>query len=509
MKKTYSAIYDFALFPYALGDALTWNIQTTLRAMELGCDQVDVYLCIDRNTPAFLYQADLIHEGNYQLFFQELLPAFQTHPLIRHLKIYGDRTSLLMDLVDIRKENPQIENDIREYEGAVQPQVSEHDRAEYFKKFIYSHRKLNEWSAGGRAMPLLSIPSGYSGEIQHLLGKTWAAKRVVAVHFRLRRLDLGMGGEHTYNRDASFSEWYTFLQQAAVSHPEVQFVVLGRLQEKPLSILRMPNVASLRPLGMSLGHELALVALADLFLGSSSGFAAMANFTEVPYFITKMGKSPCEAYEIPIGTRRLPFARAHQHLVYEEESAELLEACLQQALKFPARKRSDGGVSASLTTPSDMALLEEYHRLNLCGANSFRYFLDDLQEDAEVMYLLQKDFDQARDELQEGKISRTAVRLRRLHEFFPRACARSVRFHALMGLVERERGNEKAARQHLAWSLVLDRDSPKDEQTLLDLAQLEKFAQARHAPIKPRKRRGIRLLAYNIRRLFSGSRRKH
>ena len=34
--RIYCAVYDFGLFPYALGDVLTWNVQTAIRCEELG-----------------------------------------------------------------------------------------------------------------------------------------------------------------------------------------------------------------------------------------------------------------------------------------------------------------------------------------------------------------------------------------------------------------------------------------------------------------------------------------
>lgn len=508
MEKVYPAIYDFSLFPYALGDALTWNMQTTLRAIELGADAVDVHLCLDAAKPASIFQAGLINQDNFQLHFQELLPAFQTHPMVRHLKIYSDRRSMLSELDSHRQGQDETTGDIHQYEIVMSPEATQQDHAEYFIKFIYSHRKLNEWAGTGREMPLLKAPSGYAGEVRYLFDSVWKSKRVIAVHFRQRRMDIGMGGEHTYDRDASFSEWHAFLRQAAVDHPDVHFVVLGRLQEKPLSILRLPNVTSLRTLGMCLGHELALVALADLFLGSSSGFAAMANFTAVPYFITKMGKSPCDAYEIPLGAERLPFALPNQVLVYEEESAGLLERCLKKALELPARRAPQAPASVMTTTPADGALIEEHQRMELAGANTHRYFMDDLQEEAEVMLLLQKDFDQVLAELDAMRTDGAAARLARLQQAFPRAVARSVRFHALLGLVERSRGELSAAWQNLAWCLLLDREAPKDARSMLNLDLLKMLAQPAHVRNAPAKKRGIKRLIHNIRRIFTGKRRK-
>ena len=88
---------------------------------------------------------------------------------------------------------------------------------------------------------------------------------------------------------------------------------MGRvLQEKPLEMLRLPNVTSLRVYGMGLGHELTLMLRSNLFIGSSSGFAAYANFTAIPYFITRMNPGSCQAYAIPDGSNYLPFAKKNQ-----------------------------------------------------------------------------------------------------------------------------------------------------------------------------------------------------
>lgn len=45
--KNITAIYDFELFPFALGDVLTWNVRTAMRCKELGRKKVDIYLCAD------------------------------------------------------------------------------------------------------------------------------------------------------------------------------------------------------------------------------------------------------------------------------------------------------------------------------------------------------------------------------------------------------------------------------------------------------------------------------
>jgi hypothetical protein len=168
--------------------------------------------------------------------------------------------------------------------------------------------------------------------MDRLIEERFAGKRIVAVHMRLRRVDAGYGGAETYARDSDFLEWHEFLREASTRHPDVQFVVLGRLQEKPLEMLRMPNVISLRTLGLGLGHELALMMHSDLFIGTSSGFAAMANFSAIPYFITQMNQNSCMAYGIEPGAERLPFAAERQVLVYEPETSDMLMRLLERGL---------------------------------------------------------------------------------------------------------------------------------------------------------------------------------
>ena len=67
--RTYCAVYDFELMPYALGDVLTWNVQTAIRCEELGRDRVDTYICMDDRHPASIYQKDLVTAENSHLFF--------------------------------------------------------------------------------------------------------------------------------------------------------------------------------------------------------------------------------------------------------------------------------------------------------------------------------------------------------------------------------------------------------------------------------------------------------
>ena len=111
-------------------------------------------------------------------------------------------------------------------------------------------------------------------------------------------------------------------------------------------LLRLPNLRIARREGLGLGEELALVTLADMFMGSSSGFAAMATFADRPYLITKIEHLFARYVEVPVGAAHYPFGAAHQRLLWEEEDRNrLMEefVLLREKVAELAGRRTDGG----------------------------------------------------------------------------------------------------------------------------------------------------------------------
>jgi hypothetical protein len=127
-------------------------------------------------------------------------------------------------------------------------------------------------------------------------------------------------------------EWYDFLREAERRYPDVQFVVLGRLQEKPLELLRLPNVMSLRTLGWAWPRTDAYAALPTCSSARPAALPPWRIFRRTPYFITKMSRESCNAYEIEFGCDRLPFATERQRLIYQPETKDLLLGLLEQGL---------------------------------------------------------------------------------------------------------------------------------------------------------------------------------
>lgn len=430
MSGSYIGIYDFELMPYALGDVLTWNIQTAIRCEDFGRNKVDVFICMDERYPASIYQRGMITAQNCGLFFNELFGAFGTHPRLGGLHVFRDRDEMLAHLRAITQSDAANQYVLGDYERALASREDEAALNAYFTKYIYFHEAINGFADKHGRIPLLGPSPGSAPDIEGVLAHRLAGKRIVTIHVRLRRLDAGYGGDHTYTRDSDFVEWYEFLQWAMQEFPDVVFVVLGRLQEKPIEFLRLPNVFSLRTLGLGLGHELTLMLRSDLFIGTSSGFAALANFSALPYFITKMNAESCNAYRIPFGTDRLPFATDRQRLVYEAETTPMLMRLLGEGLaSVPART----GAKPPLPVGSVDVRAWERERARWLhpGATTSRFYVDDEYADRETAYLVLPRIQAAVEALTAGDRPTATQIAARLRDCFPRVTARLPEFLAL------------------------------------------------------------------------------
>jgi len=212
-------------------------------------------------------------------------------------------------------------------------------------------------------------------------------------------------------------------------------------------------VMSLRTLGFGLGHELTLMLRADLFIGTSSGFAAMANFTEAPYYITRMSRESCKAYEIEFECDRLPFATERQRLIYEPESKDLLLRLLEQGLAgVPPR---GPGRNPRLDPAIDVRSWEwERAQWRHPGATSARYSLDETYRNKETAFLVWPKLKEARDAWRKGlRKAEVWSELHRIDTHFPRLCANFPEFLRLRGVLAAERnewGVAKACQANLA-----------------------------------------------------------
>ncbi len=296
---------------------------------------------------------------------------------------------------------------------------------QYFISYVYSHEAINEFYAKHQFIPLLKPSLGCVPDVDEMIARKFKGKILVPFHLRLRRLDVGYGGDHSYARDSNFLEWYHFLREAAVKHPEVQFIALGRLQEKPLELLRLPNVDSLRLYGLGLGHELTLMLKSHFFLGSSSGFAALANFSNLPYFITRMNPGSCKAYAIEEGAEKLPFANENQKLVYEEENSALLMRLVEEGLNLVEKKPEQLAEAPAPPRPLDIkAWFQEQLNPSHRARTTCRFYHQEPYRQEETAYLLLPYLEEARKAFLAENLEAVSKILRMLEMNFPELCGK-------------------------------------------------------------------------------------
>src|SRR5262249_38576895 len=155
MKTRYCGIYDFELLPYALGDVLTWNVQTALRCETHERSQVDVYICLDDRYPSSIYQRSLVVRENCGLFFSELFGAFGTHPRLGDIFIFPDRDRILAELRRVASGDAVNGEILADYERVLAKRDCEAALKKYFIKYVYTHGEVNAFAASHGGIPLL------------------------------------------------------------------------------------------------------------------------------------------------------------------------------------------------------------------------------------------------------------------------------------------------------------------------------------------------------------------
>jgi hypothetical protein len=303
----FACIIDFSHHHYSLGDALTSQVTAACMAEERGCNAVDVLLLLNPERPSARWQA-FITPGNYPAHLENLLPAYLCLPQLGTLSLIRDETRAGQTL----------------WRAPRWPSRTDHLRQHI--EWPLNHDAVNAFHRKFGRIPRLAAPKGYDEWAQRFLAGHLAGKFVVALNPRQGRL--GSIPAMIY-RDSPLDEWHRFIDMVGAAHPQVHFLMLGGYHEWHRTLLARDNVTIPRSLGLSLAHELALLAHADLFIGTSSGFATMATFAGVPYLITNIQPLFAPYVGLEPGDRHYPFASEDQVLSWRTEDAESLLAHLE------------------------------------------------------------------------------------------------------------------------------------------------------------------------------------
>ena len=154
--------------------------------------------------------------------------------------------------------------------------------------------------------------------------------------------------------------------------------MVGGFQEWEHRLLRRRNVFIPRAWGLRLAHELALLKIADLFMGTSSGFATFATFTDIAYAIVNVEHSFAGPAEVRLNDRHFPFAKANQVLTWQTETGEELLSLFDEALcrRATGRCREDanasrraGGTASSRSTGTGTRMIRRLLLIPTCWPN--------------------------------------------------------------------------------------------------------------------------------------------
>ncbi len=303
----FAAIIDFSYQHYALGDALTTQVNVACLAREAGCTGIDLYLIADPVYPAAPTQG-FINQDNYAVHLDNLFPAFLCAPGLSSIRLVRDSMAAGLMLTSlVASQTPRW------------PSLRNHLR----RRMTYpmGHEIINRFHAREGYVPMLTAPKGYARWAREFLQRHWPDQFVVCINPRQSRLS---SVPATTYRDSPLDQWHVFMDAVAVRYSDVHFLMLGGFLEWDSALTRRRNVSIPRAMGLTLAHELALLHSADLFMGTSSGFATMATFTDVPYVITNIEHHFSHHAGVDVNVPNYPFGSKHQHLVWQPENADLL-----------------------------------------------------------------------------------------------------------------------------------------------------------------------------------------
>lgn len=311
--KALLGVIDFSYQHYALGDLLTTQIDLATVAIERGLEHIDAVAFVNPGLPSARIQGFVTPE-NYITYFDNAAPVIACNRMLRSLRLIRDPEMFNHIVLSHHRDG-----------GSMWPSFDTHLKMR--QSYPIGHARLNAFHAQHGYLPRLCAPRGYeswaSGFHQHEL----RGRPLVIINPRQSSLTHNPASLH---RDAQLGHWHAFIDSVAARRPEVLFVAVGGYQEWEHRLLHRANVFIPRAFGLSLPHELALMTTASLFMGSSSGFATFATFTDIPYAIVNFEHRFAAHGGMTPGDRHYPFARANQIITWDRETTEELLALFEE-----------------------------------------------------------------------------------------------------------------------------------------------------------------------------------
>lgn len=319
-KLPFLAFLDYAYMPYALGDAVTWLENAQVRARDAGAAAIDVVLLASPERPAPVWQTH-VTAYNFVANLHGVLPVFFSSPMVRNVHVLEQRQTFYDMVTDLHEQGAASWPGI---EALVDERLN----------FI-SHLSIVEHFQRCGSIPLLNAPRGYEKQAAAFIETYCPGRFRIVVNVRQSHLTAVQANTE---RDSRFEPWAGFIAQTAEVYPDVIFIVVGQYSDVDRAFFRLPAVVAPRSFGFGLGAELALLQSADLFMGTSSGFAQAAFFGHPSYVVTHIEPRAAAYCGVAIGARHHPFGRADQVVTWAPETTDSLAAEFEAVLACKAER---------------------------------------------------------------------------------------------------------------------------------------------------------------------------
>jgi hypothetical protein len=316
--KALLGVFDFTYQHYALGDLLTCQVDLAVMALEQGCRQVDVVVMVNPDLPSARFQP-FITRDNYIAHLDNVMPVFACNPLLGSLQLVRDAQTFNFLIAEHRRSGAPMWPDMKTH-------------LEMRQGYPIDHGRINAFHVRHGHFPKLEAPRGYAGWARRFHATELGGRPLVVINPRQSSLT---DSPAVTRRDAPLALWHAFIDAVAQRRPDVLVVMVGGFQEWEHRLMHRRNVFIPRAWGLRLAHELALLKIADLFVGTSSGFATFATFTDVAYGIVNIEHYFARFAGVQPNDRHFPIAQPSQVLTWRPETTESLLALFEELCPGP------------------------------------------------------------------------------------------------------------------------------------------------------------------------------
>lgn len=312
----YLGIYDLRILPLSLGDMLSWLATQKLLAKRYNSKKLDIFVIFP---PSFV--GNLLNEVKTREFWKshldELSLIFSTDADVENFYVCSNVLEInnfksYFNGIEALGQNEFLLRNLKDI-NIIWSYIRSFQRFDLFNDYFISKKKTI----------ILESHNDVRDEALKILDFYKISEPIVCQP-RFRMIDNGLPPSDP-RRDSSFLKWNNFLRIASTRFPNQKFLIIGRRQSIPDELLAYGNVTCSRDIGMSLGHELALVRQTKIFIGASSGFAIAANFSKSPYIIYNLKPAGIENYGLETGRLSLIFASYNQIMLSDEIDFEKFE----------------------------------------------------------------------------------------------------------------------------------------------------------------------------------------